>query len=31
MHAVKTHGHEDGPELRAGIEAGMEPADAAMA
>ena len=31
LHAVTTHGHEDGPELRAGIEEGMTPVDAAMA
>ncbi len=24
LHAVTTHGHEDGPELRAGIEEGMD-------
>lgn len=30
-HAVTAHGHEDGPELRAGIEESMVPADAAMA
>ncbi len=31
QHAVSVHGHEDGPELREGIKAGVEPAEAAMA
>ncbi|MGA8851348.1 MAG: DUF1059 domain-containing protein [Aeromicrobium sp.] len=31
QHAVAVHGHEDSPELREGIRAGVEPAEAAMA
>lgn len=30
-HAVSVHGHQDGPELREGLKAGLEPAEAAMA
>lgn len=30
-HAVSVHGHEDSPQLREGLKAGLEPAEAVLA